>query len=202
VGLGRDRRRDPGVHARSGQGLRRKAHAGSYGRVGASAAYGYAQGDSEIGLTLGYDRLQGFSATNENFPFGSFPDQDGYRNRSASLRAGTRSARSACPSAALATNADVEFDEGDTDARNRVYALQLAGPLAAGWSHALVLGRSTEDLDTPVYLSTFGSARDTLDWTVSKALDEHNDLDVGLNLAREKRLLARILLRRLRRRPR
>ena len=32
------------------------------------------------------------------------------------------------------------------------------------WTHALVLGHSSEDLDTPVYFSRFGSARDSLDW--------------------------------------
>ena len=161
------------------------AQGGSYGRFGASAAAGYARGESHVGLTLSHDQLDGFSATNSNYPFGSFPDQDGYRNSSASLRAGTVAGSQRLALSALATDADVEFDEGDTDARTRVYALQVAGPLAAGWTHALVLGRSTEDLDTPVYLSRFGSARNTLDWTLSKALDEHNAIDAGLNLARE-----------------
>jgi vitamin B12 transporter len=162
-----------------------ESHAGSYGHAGASAAYGYAHGDSDIGVTLGYDRLQGFSATNENYPFGSYPDHDGYRNRNASLRAGTAVGTQRLAFSALATNADVEFDEGATDADNRVFALQLAGPLAAGWKHSLVLGRSTENLDTPVYLSKLHSARNTLDWTVSKAIDEHNDIDLGLNYAAE-----------------
>jgi vitamin B12 transporter len=36
-----------------------------------------------------------------------------------------------------------------------------------------------------VYLSRFGSARNTLDWTLSKALDGHNSIDAGLNFARE-----------------
>jgi vitamin B12 transporter len=162
-----------------------EAHGGSYGHYGASAAVGVAHGDSNIGLTLGNDRLQGFSATNENYPFGDFPDKDGYRNRNASLRAGTALGSQRLSFSSMAVNADVEFDEGDTDARTRVFALQLAGPLAAGWNHALVLGRSTENLDTPVYGSTLHSARNTLDWTVSKAVDEHNDIDLGLNLAHE-----------------
>jgi vitamin B12 transporter len=50
-----------------------EAHAGSYGQAGASAAAGLAHGDSHAGLTLAYDRLQGFSATNPDYPFGSFP---------------------------------------------------------------------------------------------------------------------------------
>jgi vitamin B12 transporter len=162
-----------------------EGHLGSYGRVGGSAAVGYAHGESNAGVTVSYDRLEGFSATNEHYPFGSYPDKDGYRNRSASLRAGTAFGAQRLSFSALATDADVEFDEGDTDARTRVYALQLAGPLAAGWTHALVVGRSTEDLDTPVYLSRLHSARNTLDWTVSKAIDGHNDIDAGLNFARE-----------------
>jgi vitamin B12 transporter len=162
-----------------------EGHLGSYGRVGGSAAVGYAHGESNVGVTVSYDRLEGFSATNEHYPFGSYPDHDGYRNRSASLRAGTALGAQRLSFSALATDADVEFDEGDTDAQTRVYALQLAGPLAAGWTHALVLGRSTEDLDTPVYLSQLHSARNTLDWTVSKAIDEYNDIDAGLNFARE-----------------
>jgi vitamin B12 transporter len=161
------------------------AQAGSYGRFGASAAAGFARGDSHVGLTLSHDQLEGFSATNANYPFGAFPDRDGYRNSSASLRAGTLAGSQRLALSALATDADVEFDEGDTDAKTRVYALQVSGPLAAGWTHALVLGRSTEDLDTPVYQSRFGSARNTLDWTVSKAIDTRNALDAGLNLARE-----------------
>jgi vitamin B12 transporter len=162
-----------------------EAHAGSYGRVGAAAAIGYKGESSDIGITASVDRLQGFSATNENYPYGSFPDQDGYKNRSVSLRAGTALGTQRLSASAMGTNADVEFDEGDTDAKTRVYALQLAGPLAAGWTHALVLGRSTEELDTPVYLSKLSSARNTLDWTVSKAIDENNDLDLGLNFAQE-----------------
>ncbi len=162
-----------------------EVHAGSEGRAGASAGTGAARGESHAGIALGHDRLRGFSATNGNYPFGSFPDDDGYRNRHALLRAGTAASTQRLSFSALATDAEVEFDEGDTGARNRVYALQLAGPLGAGWAHSLVLGRSSEDLDTPVYASRFGSARTTLDWTLSTALGQHHAIDAGLNLSRE-----------------
>jgi vitamin B12 transporter len=36
-----------------------------------------------------------------------------------------------------------------------------------------------------VFLSRFGSARNSLDWTVSKTIDEHHEIDAGLNLSRE-----------------
>ncbi|MEO8159889.1 MAG: TonB-dependent receptor [Arenimonas sp.] len=160
-------------------------HAGSYGRAGASAGAGFVRGDSHFGLALGHDRLRGFSATNSNYAFGNYPDQDGYRNRNAALRAGTSIGSQQLALSALLSNAQVEFDEGETAARNRVYALQLSGPLAAGWTQSLVLGHASEDLDTPVFLSNFGSAHTSLDWMLSKALDEHNAIDAGINLAHE-----------------
>jgi vitamin B12 transporter len=160
-------------------------HAGSEGRAGAAGGGGWSGERGHVGLALGLDRLRGFSATNENYPFGSYPDDDGYRNRNAVLRGGMAAGTQQLSASLLATNARVQFDEGETAARNRVYAITLEGPLAAGWSHGLVLGRSTEDLDTPVYGSTFGSARTTLDWTASRQLGANSALDLGLNLARE-----------------
>jgi vitamin B12 transporter len=162
-----------------------EAKAGSYGRVDAGAGAGIARGDSRIGLALGQERLSGFDATNSNYPFGDYPDDDGYRNRHAVLRAGTLAGGQRLGLSALLSNAHVEFDEGVTEAKTRVYAATVGGALGAGWRHALVLGRSTEDLQTPVYGSTFGSARNTLDWTLSKSLGGAGALDVGINLARE-----------------
>ena len=164
-----------------------EAHAGSDSRVGAGAGGGWSGERGEIGLALGSDRTRGFSATTPDYPycFPACPDDDGYRNRSAVLRGATTLGSQRLSANLFATNAFVEFDEGETDARNRVYALQLQGPLAAGWTHALVIGRSSEDLDTPAYLSKFGSARTTLDWTVSHAFAGESSLDLGLNLSRE-----------------
>jgi len=158
---------------------------GSYGRVDAGAGAGMARGESRFGIAVGHERLQGFDATNDNYPFGDYPDEDGYRNRNAVLRAGAVAGGQRLALSALATNAFVEFDEGETDAKTRVYALAVDGALGGGWSHALVLGRSTEDLRTPAYGSTFGSARNTLDWSLSKSLGKAGAIDLGLNLARE-----------------
>jgi vitamin B12 transporter len=158
---------------------------GSYGRVDAGAGAGIARGDSRLGLALGQERLSGFDATNSHYPFGDYPDDDGYRNRNALLRAGTVAGRQRLGLSALVSNAHVEFDEGETEAKTRVYAATAEGSLGAGWRHTLVLGRSTEDLETPVYGSTFGSARNTLDWTLSKTLGAAGALDFGINLARE-----------------
>jgi vitamin B12 transporter len=73
-----------------------------------------------------------------------------------------------------------------TAALNRVFGLRLAGPLAGTrWSHALVAGHSSEDLDTPAFGSRFGSARDSVDWLHTFALDTANTLSAGVNWSRE-----------------
>jgi vitamin B12 transporter len=158
---------------------------GSYGRVDAGAGTGLARGEGRFGIALGQQRMQGFDATNARYPFGDYPDEDGYRNRHAVLRAGTLAGGQRLQLSALASNAFVEFDEGQTDAKTRVYALAVEGALGGGWSHALVLGRSTEDLRTPAFGSHFGSSRNTLDWSVSKSLGKAGTVDLGLNLSRE-----------------
>ena len=160
-------------------------HAGSYGRAGASAGVGISSQRGRGGIVLGEDRLRGFSATNKNYPYGDFPDDDGYRNRNLSLRGQATVGSQQLTASGLLTSADVEFDEGRTAALNRVAGIGLNGALSARWSHALTLGHSSEDLDTPVYGSRFGSSRTSLDWVNTVTLDARNTLNVGLNWSRE-----------------
>jgi len=162
-----------------------EAHAGSYVRSGLSGGGGIARGESSIGVGAGVESLRGFSATTPG-TYGYDPDPDGYDNRNLSLRAHTAIGSQALEASGLFTDADVDFDQGRTAALNRVFGVRLSGPLAgARWSHALVLGHSSEDLKTPAYDSRFGSARDSVDWIHSIALDPRNDLNVGLNWSRE-----------------
>lgn len=160
-------------------------HAGSYGRAGAGAGAGISNQRSRGGIVLGEDRLHGFSATNKNYPYGDFPDDDGYRNRNLSLRGQVTVGAQQLTASGLLTSADVEFDEGRTAALNRVGGIGLSGALSARWSHALTLGHSSEDLDTPVYGSRFGSSRTSLDWVNTVTLDPRNTLNVGINWSRE-----------------
>jgi vitamin B12 transporter len=162
-----------------------EAHGGSYQRGGASAGVGLARGDARLGLAVGADAVDGYSATTPA-AFGHDPDRDGYVNRNLSLRGRTAVGTQVLSASALVTDADVEFDQGETSAINRVGGIQLAGPLSgARWSHVLSLGHSSEDLVTPAYGSEFGSARESLDWVHAIALDARNDLNVGLNWSRE-----------------
>ena len=161
-----------------------EARAGSYGRAGLSAGAGMSHEESRLGIVVGGEDLRGFSATNDA-AYGFDPDTDGYRNRNLSLNARTMLGAQRLSFSGLVTEADIEFDQGDTSALNRVFGLALGGPLSERWTHSLVLGHTSEDLDTPAYLSRFGSARDSLDWINTIAMDASGTLDIGLNWSRE-----------------
>ena len=161
-----------------------EAHLGSYERAGLSAGIGAGRGETRFGVAAGGEQLRGFSATNSN-AWGYDPDTDGYRNRNLSLRAQTVLGGQRLSFSGLITDADVEFDQGQTAALNRVFGVTLGGELSTRWSHSLSLGRSSEDLDTPVYFSRFGSTRTSLDWINTLVLDPSNTLNVGLNWSRE-----------------
>lgn len=163
-----------------------EAHGGSYGRagLGVGGGLGLGRGDTRLGAAAGGEQLRGFSATNAN-AYGFDPDPDGYRNQNLSLHAQTLLGDQRLSFSGLITDADVEFDQGETAALNRVYGATLAGDWSDRWSHSLSLGWSSEDLDTAVYFSRFGSKRSSLDWINTLALDPSNTLNVGLNWSRE-----------------
>lgn len=162
------------------------ARAGSYGRAALSAGIGQELEASRFGLSAGMDRLTGFSATNAAAgPWSFDPDRDGYRNRHLSLRASTAFGQHKLSFNALATDADVEFDMGETAARNQQFGALLAGEINSAWSHSLSLGHSREALDTPAFGSTSDSQRSSLDWVNTLKPNAGNTLNIGFNWSRE-----------------
>lgn len=168
-----------------------EARLGSHRLAGATAGFGIARDESSLGLSAGGERLEGFSATNDG-AFGHDPDVDGYQNRNFALRGKTALGSQTLSVTGLVTDANVDFDagtgvpgEGHTAALNRVFGLGLSGAVSDRWNHALTLGRSSEDLDTPAYFSRFGSTRDSLDWVNSLALRDKQSLGFGANWSRE-----------------
>jgi vitamin B12 transporter len=158
---------------------------GSYGRAELDVGMGVGDEDNNFGVVLGYGRLSGFSATNAA-AFGFDPDNDGYRNRHLLLRGKTSVGNQALSAFALATKANIEFDQGATDQDNRQLGLNLAGNISERWQHSLSLSHSYENLETPVYGSVFGSRRLALDWVNSIDVNEQNRFNVGLNWSQEK----------------
>lgn len=162
-----------------------RVHAGSYGRRGASVGAGFGDDGHGLGVTAGWERLTGFSATNPD-AFGFDPDRDGYRNGNLSVRGRTALGSQRLAFSAIHTNAEVEFDQGVTDAENTSAGITLGGDLAANWSHQLSLGHAREDLDTVSgFSNAFRSRRTSLDWVNTFAVGGNGHLNLGVNWQEE-----------------
>ena len=163
-----------------------RATAGSYGRAGTSVAAGFGDDRQGLGVTAGYQRLGGFSATNPDAVFSYDPDDDGYRNRNLSVRGRTAAGSQVLAFTVISTDADVEFDRGTTAARNTSGGITLGGDLDARWSHQLTAGHAREDLDSVSSFSNqFQSRRTSLDWVNSLAVGSAASFNFGLNWQRE-----------------
>lgn len=162
-----------------------RVYAGSYGRRGANAAAGFGDRDHGLGFSVGGERLAGFSATNPD-AFGHDPDRDGYRNRNLGIRGRTALGSQRLAFSAISTDAEVEFDQGVTDARNTSAGLTLGGDLGANWSHQLSLGHAREDLDTVSgFSNAFRSRRTSLDWVNTFAVGRRGHLNLGVSWQQE-----------------
>ena len=170
------------IFTRKPERLAVRTHAGSYGERGGGVSVG--TDDGTLGVTLGYDRLRGFSATNPA-AFNFNADDDGYRNTNFSARGRSPVGSQTLSWNALYTDAFVDFDQGITHARNGSTGITLAGDLGNGWSHVLGIGHAREDLDTPVYDERLASRRVSLDWLFYRDLGEHGVLTSGVNWQRE-----------------
>ncbi|MEO8742569.1 MAG: TonB-dependent receptor, partial [Lysobacteraceae bacterium] len=164
------------------EGVALRSHVGSYGERGGGVSLG--TGDGTLGVTLGYDRLRGFSATNPS-AFGYNPDDDGYRNSNLSVRGSTALGTQTLAYTALYTDANVDFDQGTTHVRNGSAGIALSGDLGDGWSHRLGIGHAREDLDTPDYDEKLASRRNSLDWVVTRNLGTDANVTTGINWQRE-----------------
>jgi len=158
------------IFTRRPEGYGVHAYAGRYGLFGGSAEAGVADDRGGIGVTLGGASFDGFSATKPS-GFGFDPDDDGYINRNASVNGTLALGSQHLALRALRTDADVEFDQGRTNAVNQSIGFNVRGPLRAGWEHELQLGSAREDLDTPAFFNLFQSRRANLDWQHHVALD-------------------------------
>lgn len=158
---------------------------GTDGRVAGAAAYGAAGEDSAFSVQVGGEEYDGFSATLPE-GFGYDPDDDGYSHRNLGVRARHQFGSQRVSFSGLATEQDVEFDEGVTDVRQHAIALNVEGALGENWSHRLTLGGARDDLDTPAYFALFSTRRENLDWVhdLNVAGDQH--LVFGVNLQDER----------------
>ena len=155
--------------------------AGSYGR--AEFDVGFALGDQEnnFGAAFGHGSADGFSATNSNAPFGFDADNDGYENSRALLNGKMTIGSQVLSAFAIAVDANIEFDQGESNKKNREVGIVLTGELTDIWQHSLSVGRSYENIETPAYSNLFGSRRLAVDWVNTFNINEQSRFNAGVN---------------------
>jgi vitamin B12 transporter len=129
-----------------------------------SAGLQFGQGDLDGAVQVSHHELRGGSASNAKVPFGSFnPDDDGFRQNSATARLGWRFASGwRADLNALRSDGESQFDDGPgADARMglraKVLGLQVAGSLMPAWRTTLRLSRSVDDSETLASASPFST---------------------------------------------
>ena len=146
--------------------------AGSFGSYEARAAVGQRSGEFHAGVSAGYSSSGGFSAQNPN-GFAYSPDDDGYRSRNLSISTGGAAGAGRWQASVLATEDDVEFDQGITDHASQVAGIRYHGPLTPYWQQTLRLGYASDDLESD--FGFFQSFQDSSRWDA--AWQHQLDLD-------------------------
>lgn len=176
------------VFTRRPQGGSAALSYGSWNTRRLEAALG-SSGAVRVSAAVADERSDGFSAQNEN-GFGYFPDDDGQRQRSASLALGVDLGRQALEARVFRADTDAQFDAGaaeasfgpaESEARTQTLSVSVAGPLAERWSHQLVAAEGRNDLVTPINGSAFDTRRRSLDWQNAWQLQPGQQLLFGLN---------------------
>lgn len=173
------------IFTRAPQAGYAELQAGSYGLAGLDVGYGGAQDGTSFGFSAGGVQADGFSSTNPGNLWSYDPDDDGYENSHLNLNAGTTLGAHSLRFSGILTDAETEFDQGVSDARNYSWTANLGGTLRGNWQYGLNIGQANEAIDTPAYASNYGSNRYSADWT--NILTLHNGLTAGfgVNWSRE-----------------
>ncbi|HEU4459888.1 MAG TPA: TonB-dependent receptor [Methylibium sp.] len=154
---------------RGAEGLRANASATAGSRSYRQAAGGLRAGAGafDAAVQASHTRTDGFSATNDRAAFGFNPDDDGFRQNTASLQLGWAIGGGwRADARALESKGRSRYDDGpgaDTQAglATSLQSLALAGPVRADWRTALRLSRAIDDGETLVSssASSLGSIR-------------------------------------------
>lgn len=159
--------------------------AGSYGRAEFDVGFGLGDQENNFGAAFGYGSADGFSATNSTAPFGFDADNDGYENSHVLLNGKMTIGSQVLSAFATAVDANIEFDEGESNKKNREVGIMLKGELTDIWQHSLSIGHSYENIETPTYNNLFGSRRLAVDWVNTFNINEQSRFNAGVNWSTE-----------------
>lgn len=173
------------IFTRAPEGGFAELQAGSDALAGLDVGYGASKDGSSFGFSAGGVQADGFSSTNPGNVWSYDPDDDGYENSHLNLNAGTALGSQSLRFSGILTDAETEFDQGVSDARNYSWAASLGGALRGNWQHTLSVGQANEEIDTPAYANTFGSNRYSADWNNTLGVRDGLTAGFGLNWSQE-----------------
>jgi vitamin B12 transporter len=133
-----------------------------YGQVSGGIAFG--QGAFDAAVQLQHTETRGFSATNENVPFGSFnPDDDSFRQNGGSARLGWQISKDwRLEGLAVEADGNTGYDDGPgvdarADLRNSLQSVQLYGLVTGDWRTRIAFANSLDEYDTLSSASPFST---------------------------------------------
>ena len=174
------------IFTRSGPGSHALLSAGSYRHLEAAAGHGIGDQNSSLYLSASRRDFRGFSATNPGISFGHDPDRDGTDSTRFALAARHRFSDTLSGTlSVLGSDADIEFDQGESRQRDHSIALALKHQISARWTQDLRAGTARNNLETPAFDARFHSQRRQLDWLHDLELDAQTQLGFGVNALRD-----------------
>ena len=137
------------IFTRQPEGVTVRAGGGSYATREARLGYGTG-GDTRFSVNGAWSDTDGFSATSEDAAFGFDPDDDAYRNASATARFSSPlwDADARLRASGWFSDGEVEFDQGVSDTRSQVYTLAFEDRVAGPWSQQARVGHARDRVET------------------------------------------------------
>ncbi len=171
------------IFTRAPKAFSAELRTGSFQRIGGDIGYGTGNDQSNFGFIAGYESLDGYSATNPNNVWNYDPDNDGYQNAHFGLNAQTSVGTQVIALSGLYSDATSEFDQGETKVKNYNWNASVSGQVNTLWNQNLSIGQYYEKLDTPAYVSVFGSTRNSIDWVNTLSSNASTQWVLGINWA-------------------
>lgn len=129
-------------------------------------------------------RTGGFSAQNP-LGFGFNPDDDDYQQAAVSLNGDWQAADWRFGGELAGNDAKVDFDQGQSDQRQRHAAVHASGQTGQ-WAHQFTLANARDTLITAAFDSRFSTRRTQLDTLHEGALSDAVLLNLGINVLSER----------------
>jgi len=171
------------IFTRNNKGMHVRGQVGSYNSKLVEAGIGGGE-KVKYSLNVAAQETDGFSATTNIL----YPDNDGYRNGSASGRlAIPLNQHTDLRFSAWYTDSETEYDEGVQESVNAIFDARLVNQTTANWEQSLSAGLSKDDSE---YVEDFPSIFDTerfmADWQHNINLSLNHLLTAGLSMVKDK----------------